>query len=454
MPFLLTAVIWFSLLPAIRQQAASAAPPQGFWLSDGYGDLIHFDGNTLRAYELTAISCIATNTAKRPDNPGSGPPFVFRSGGAVATITPTSDSGTLRLHSDGAASDVILHRIPQMPDLCKQPPPNTPQENYAVFWQIFAEQYPFFALHKVDWRAVDKKMRPMVNSETKPAELFELFRQMIEPLHDAHTGVFAPESKSDFDGWRNDPNHLDDDAWKKAATIIETRYVHGGLQSYCRGQIQFGNVGHQIGYLRLTTFYGYGENDGYDSQLQCLDQSLDAIFGGPKLNGLVIDVRLNEGGDDPLGIEIASRLTQKKYLGYFKVARNNPNLDAPLHFTERQPCWVVPSTIRGFQGKTVLLIGPDTVSAGETFTMALQGREPHVRFIGLNTQGVFSDVLVRALPNGWKIRLPNEVYLTAGGKAFDATGVPPDVRVPFFSGADLQSGRDAALEEAINRLTH
>src|SRR5712692_3632589 len=240
------------------------------------------------------------------------------------------------------------------------------------------------------------------------------------------------------------------DGYGLLVSIIESKYVHGGLHPYCKDHIQFGIVGNEIGYLRITTFYDYVDVEGYADELQCLQRSLDTIFSGTeKLNSLVIDVRLNHGGDDPLGIEIASRLTQERYLAYDKVARNNRNLDTPVHFTERQDCWVVPSTRPGFKRRVALLIGPDTVSAGETFTMALCGRKPQVVLIGLNTQGVFSDVLNRSLPNGWHFHLPNEVYLTANGQAFDGTGVPPDIRVPFFIGADLQSGRDAALEEAI-----
>jgi len=188
--------------------------------------------------------------------------------------------------------------------------------------------------------------------------------------------------------------------------------------------------------------------------LQCLQRSLDSIFESGRLKGLVIDVRLNKGGDDPLGIEIASRLTDKKYLAYAKAARNSTSLDAPLIFSEKQRVWVVPSARPSFKGNVALLIGPDTVSAGETFTMALMGREPHILRIGLNTQGVFSDVLDRALPNGWHFGLPNEVYYTQDGKAFDATGVPPDIRVPFFTPRDLLGSRDAALEEAIRALSN
>jgi C-terminal processing protease CtpA/Prc len=44
--------------------------------------------------------------------------------------------------------------------------------------------------------------------------------------------------------------------------------------------------------------------------------------------------------------------------------------------------------------------------------------------------------------------MPNEIYLTTDGRAFDGTGIPPEIRVSFFSQADLENGRDAALEEA------
>ena len=164
----------------------------------------------------------------------------------------------------------------------------------------------------------------------------------------------------------------------------------------------------------------------------------------------MIDVRLNHGGHDQLGIEIASRLTDRRYLAYAKAARNN--LAGPLHFTAAQETWVVPSKRPTFHGDIVLLIGPDTVSAGETFTMALLGREPHVSRIGLNTQGVFSDVLNRSLPNGWRFRLPNEVYRISDGTTFDGLGVPPEIRAPLFSREDLGDGRDAALEKANDIL--
>ncbi len=173
----------------------------------------------------------------------------------------------------------------------------------------------------------------------------------------------------------------------------------------------------------LLRFYGYVDRSTYSDALAALQSALDTIFeDAGKLNGLVIDVRLNHGGDDALGLQIASRLTGTRYLAYSKQARNNR--DGALHFTNLQESWVVPSIRPGFRGNVVLLTGSDTVSAGETFTMALLGRTPRVVRIGSNTQGVFSDVLNRGLPNGWRFRLPNEIYLTSHGEAFDAKGTP------------------------------
>jgi len=72
--------------------------------------------------------------------------------------------------------------------------------------------------------------------------------------------------------------------------------------------------------------------------------------------------------------------------------------------------------------------------------------------IGENTQGVFSDVLDRRLPNGWTFGLPNEVYRTPEGRTFDGTGIPPDIAVPVFADADVAAGKDPGMAMAVSLL--
>ncbi len=92
------------------------------------------------------------------------------------------------------------------------------------------------------------------------------------------------------------------------------------------------------------------------------------------------------------------------------------------------------------------------ISAGEPFTQALMGRTPPITGVGENTQGAFSDVLSRRLPNGWRFGLPNEVFRTPQRTTFDGTGIPPDAVVPVFADEDVAIGKDPGVAEALEIL--
>jgi C-terminal processing protease CtpA/Prc len=234
--------------------------------------------------------------------------------------------------------------------------------------------------------------------------------------------------------------------------ILETRYLVTRLRSLCRGHVRYARLKGGAGYLRIDAFAQYTAKEDFDAGARALDAALDIILtDAQRLRGLVIDVRINGGGADPYGILIAGRLTNQTYVAFVKRARND---------AQNSESWTAPQTsIVGvgnrprFLKPVVELIGPDTVSAGETFSMALMGRQPRIIRIGENTQGVFSDVLERQLPNGWHFGLPDEVFLTEQGTHFEATGVPPDIRIPLFPKTDLKDGRDLALERALEMLS-
>lgn len=156
------------------------------------------------------------------------------------------------------------------------------------------------------------------------------------------------------------------------------------------------------------------------------------------------------GGLDPYGLAFALRLATSDYAAYSKEARIDP-VDR-TKWTPGLLSFVRPSTRPGFKGPVVFLTGPLTISAGETTTQVLMRRTPKVVRIGENTQGVFSDILLRTLPNGWRFGLPNEVFRTPEGKTFDGPGIPPDIAVPVFADADLAVGHDPALERARTEL--
>ena len=231
---------------------------------------------------------------------------------------------------------------------------------------------------------------------------------------------------------------------------VTDHFLTTKLRKFANGQIAYGHVSKKIGYLRILAMGGYSQRGNIENNLRILRSTLDTIFSDGDLSALVLDLRIDFGGSDALGIAIASRLATADYLAFTKSARSSPtDLTA---FTTGQPIMVYPSERPSFRGPIVELIGPLTQSAGETFTQALLGRTPRVIRVGENTQGLFSDVLSRRLPNGWMTYLPNEVFRTKEGHAFDALGIPPDIRVPVFAASDIVRNRDPALAAALNSL--
>lgn len=447
--FLPVGVVFAALLPPISAQVQLPTKPLGgLWLTDGYRELIEFQGDELRSFELTQMSCLPVDKAMQNSGAGTGKEILLVDDGDVDRVTPGSSSNTRWLHEDGSVSSIMLRRTGSKPQVCGQTLADAPMTNYQVFWETFAENYPFFALRKMDWRAVDKKFRTRVTPTiTQEEQLFRILSDMIDPLHDAHTFINAKSLQERFHGYRPAADPMQKKSAVRITDLIEKQYAREGLRDFCNKQLQFGMLNASVGYLRIQSFDSCSDDSEFTKQLNALENALDAIFkDAAKWTGLVVDVRINGGGSDVFGIFIASRLAKQDYLAYSKVVRND--IRNPDHHTPPQPVMVHTSRRPNFCGPVVLL-----TSAAETFTMALLDRQPRVIRVGANTQGVFSDVLVRKLPNGWSFGLPSEIYLTKDGKAFDGTGVPPDIEVPVFTAEDLASGQDSALNKALELLT-
>jgi C-terminal processing protease CtpA/Prc len=114
--------------------------------------------------------------------------------------------------------------------------------------------------------------------------------------------------------------------------------------------------------------------------------------------------------------------------------------------------YVTPARGPRYTGPVAVLTGGSTFSAGETFTQALMNRPGRTVRIGQPTQGVFSDVMSRALPNGMAAWIPNEEFLTRSGRTFDGTGIPPHLEEPVFTEEEFAERRDSAFDRALDVL--
>lgn len=440
-----------SAATAHQRDPATAHGPatEGTWRMDGYGTVVSIRGGTLQEYQTTAVSCIQGDSAQR-----TGPVAYTLPDGTVLTVRVGGGRDRASVRADGSVGDRKLRRIPELPAACTRTAPEGPLAAFDVFWQSFEENYPFFSAKGVDWHAQRDRYRPAVHAGTTRDELFAVFSEMVEPLDDAHVAV------QDGDRIFAEPRpgtvvpngKLDADTKK---FILERDLAKArNLQDFADGRITYADLPGGQGYLRISGFGGYaGADTSHAAQLAELDRALDAALGRERPrspNGLIIDLRINGGGSDALGIHIAERLTDSAYVAYSKRARNDP-ADPTAH-TRPQAVHVTPAQGPRHTGPVAVLTGGSTFSAGETFVQALMDRPGRTVRIGQPTQGVFSDVMMRRLPGGMTAWLPNEEFLTRSGRTFDGTGIPPHFTEPVFTKEEFEKRRDSAFDRAVKVL--
>ncbi|MYS89483.1 MULTISPECIES: S41 family peptidase [Streptomyces] len=441
--------------------AAAAATPaaanphvsstDGLWRMDGYGIVLSLDGDTFQEFQTTSVSCLKGDTARR-----TGPGTYTNAFGTVLTVRPGPNKNRASLGADSSVGHRTLRRIHALPADCTRPTPKDPRTAFDVFWHSFAENYPFFAAKGIDWQATRDRYRPKVDQDTTREELFALLSDMVRPLYDAHVAV--QDGDRVFAQVRPGTELPTEAMDTKVKKFIGERDLKGApyRQDFANGRITYADLpgsAHQ-GYLRISGMAGYLPEDApYAAHLAELDKALDTILTEDRtqrLKGLIIDLRINGGGSDALGIHIAERLTDKPYVAYAKRARNHPT--DPARHTRPEPIRVVPADGPRYTGPIAVLTGGSTISAGETFTQALINRPGGTIRIGQPTQGVFSDVMERKLPGGMAAILPNEEFLNRSGHTYDGTGIPPHLTEPVFTKEEFAKKRDSAFDRAVSVL--
>ncbi|MFH8572446.1 S41 family peptidase [Streptomyces sp. NPDC017993] len=450
----LVASLALASLSALPAPAEAALPTTGVWRTDGYGTVLVLDEDGMQEYQTTSVSCLKGLTAHRSDTAGgSGVRYVDVDGDGF-TVRASGHRGRASGHWDGSPGVRHLQRIDRLPPRCQDPdPPRGRVAAFDVFWQTLEENYPFFAAKGINWRAMHDRYRPTVHEGMSDADFFDTLRTMVAPLADAHVTLDSDAGR--FARIRPGTVLPSPDLDARVRAHVE-RHDLGGrkLTPHANGRIGYADLPGDLGYLRLSGFSGFSGENSFTANSAAFDKALGAVFTKERttrLRGLVIDVRINGGGSDELGLRLAGRLTDRGYTAYAKRTRNDPR-DA-ARFTRPQPQRVRPAEAPRFTGPVTVLTGGSTMSAGESFVQALINRPAKTVRIGQSTQGVFSDVLERVMPNGWEFGLPNEEFVTRSGSTFDGSGIPPHVKEPVFTKEEFARGRDSAFRRALAVLT-
>jgi len=306
-------------------------------------------------------------------------------------------------------------------------PENTNINNFEIFWNDYDQHYGRFVYKNVNWDSIYNVYRPIVNDDLTDHQFFNILERMISNLKDGHA-------------------------------ILESGFrVYG--YSYNRSGINFNMYNITHNYLIDTNFNGpftYGLLDGNIAYLYILDFKYDYdtyLFIDDFLelysdvNGIIIDVRSNGGGNEGSAKIIASRFIDKKHTYKYNYYRTGTDYND----VENYKATISPAGEFKYLDDIVVLQDQYTGSAGEDFILMMKV-VPNATIIGDYSSGNAGGCpLTRELLNGWIYRIPTCLQTSVDGVPFEGIGIKPDIQV-LFSAGDVLFGKDAILEKAIEML--
>ncbi len=228
----------------------------------------------------------------------------------------------------------------------------------------------------------------------------------------------------------------------KDGRVLEKRLSRGAYpDTVALPVFTYRTLAGNIAYVAINTF------NSEDAQKE-FEKHLPEIRGS---DGLILDVRQNDGGSGVIAYNLIGYLTGKDFATPPWKSRE---YIATLRVWGEAGGWYEskPSMWKGHPGDfyskpVVMLIGPRSLSATDVFAETFH-RLQRGKLIGEPTGGSTGDPLAFALPGGGSGRVATSADVGAG---LVGRGVQPDVLAPRTA-EDFLAGRDAALEAGIAEL--
>jgi len=310
------------------------------------------------------------------------------------------------------------------------PPPVTPELATATFdqlWKAFDQNYAMFVLRpELDWSRLREQYRPKAVSAKSTYEFAEVCADMLKNLRDLH--VWFTVAGSGIPVF-NRPRSAN-------ANPQAYRKILGGLNR--TGPVVWAITTNDIGFIAIPAWS---------------DANLPADCGEVlekmrNTRGLIVDVRLNGGGSEPLAKEFAGRFLEKEFVYAYDQIRNGPshtNLTAQI---ERE---LGPLGPWRYDRPVVLLIGQKCMSSCESFVGMMTG-DPQVTTMGDHTAGSSGNPDIVHLPLDLTVSVPQWIDYLPDGTVLDEHGFQP--QIPFHPAPGAFEGeRDDLLTAALARLS-
>lgn len=278
---------------------------------------------------------------------------------------------------------------------------------------------------QINWDSISTLHRDLISESMTEQEYFEAISDLLITFQDPHVWLLAP-----FDSMYSIQQMGYSKNYSSALTDTYLRDVQ-----FHSPQITSAFIQDSIGYLFCQDFKG--------------DQLTNAAIYAQVINrfsntkGLIIDLRVNDGGSVYNAHNLLNKFTDQKLLWHTTQNRTSEGFDQPFEW------FIEPDLASHYPHKVIVLNGRFTISAGERFAIGAKLID-QLTIIGDTTANTQGSVMGREMLNGWKYTLTFEKCLNPDGINFAGKGIPPD-EYRSFEGAEA-ANRDFILERAIELL--
>jgi carboxyl-terminal processing protease len=312
-----------------------------------------------------------------------------------------------------------------------EPPANNPEAIFENLWNTFNEEYAPFEERQVDWQAQYNVFRPQVNSTTTDEELFTILSEMLGKLDDAHVSLTAP-GRDVFYANKIRNELIDDELFSipVVKTYLAQGYKEGEEHSYIYGKIKDENVAY--------IYFDYVAENFFKLK--------DFLNEYSDVNGYIIDMRHNQGGDFTYCFSEIGRLTDQSHYVFRSKTKNGKG---PNDYTDWYE-WSIHPDGSYIDKPIIVLVDRYTISAGERTVMAFSTL-PKVTLIGETTNGAHGTMIGRELANGWFYSLVPQKTELPDGKSYEGIGIAPDIYSKNLL-TEITAGIDKTLQTAIDDL--
>jgi carboxyl-terminal processing protease len=300
------------------------------------------------------------------------------------------------------------------------------ESSFDQLWEEYDRGYAMFALRpEINWEKLREQYRPEALECKTAYEFARVCAEMLKHLRDLHIWVTVNGQNVPV---FNRPR-------ERNANPSAFEAIIGKLNKAGK-HITWGKTAEKVGFIVIDSWTGD------------VDEKFDEVLENMRdTRGLIVDVRLNGGGSEPLAGNVAGRFADKEYIYAYSQYRNGPN---HTDLTEKYPRKFKPRGPWRYDRPVVLLMGQKCMSSNESF-VSMMAECAQVTTMGDHTCGSSGNPKFLDLPAGVQISLPRWIDLLPDKTPLDEHGVKPDVY--FSTKAECFEGNhDDLLKAAIDRL--